>query len=995
MDGSSERDQALQHSGLRVDELTQLPTFITFKEDVEAFIAEHGSSDAKLALIATNLINFRAYNRLYGFERGDMFLCDIAVAFKEAFEGFPVMRYSEDHFYALCEDVDIQNRIKQINDVVVDASSDSGIRFKSGIYYLDSPLENLNNALDKAQAACESIRDNYEAFCCVYDESLMLTQHVVYHLDEAIEKGWIEVWAQPIIRVETGRPCGLEALTRWNDPKFGLISPCVFIPALEQRGLVSIVDLHVVRSLGELYQRTIRSGQMPLPMSVNFSRMDFEAFDVVEELNAVCSEYDIPHSMIHVEVTESALAHSADLIHRQLATIHEAGYEVWIDDFGSGYSTFSALLDFEFDVIKLDMDFLRRYSTDSRAGAVITSLIDMAKQLGVQTLAEGVETEEQYAFLKKIGCEMAQGFLFWKPLSPSELAEERRKATFDSESRSEAEYFDEVGRVNIVGHGLASIDAAIEPAAMNSAMAIIELRDGSFSFLASNAAYDKYIKEIGFSSLEAAASNLGNPLYTSGVVLRSAIIKAFETGEPVVANHVDNALRCVSTVRFISKDPVSGATAFLITSVNLTRFNRCDMGDLYDSALPYLLDMHDRVDICSADGSFVRTIYHKRSGRDQDLVSDSLEETVRTYCENRVYESDRQAFRALYDLGTIDERLAASPRNVVGDCILTRDSEAGWVRKLYTITSMNVGGERMYLSCLHSISPSWFSNDGFSDEVITRGDLWSSFVNAQGIAAFWKDARRRYLGANRAFLDHFELDSTRSFVGRTGEEMGWLVDPAQCQASDETILEKGTGSQGDFEYTIVSGEVHRVMISKLPIKDSDGEVVGILGLFIDLSNEKLKSMIGSEKMRDVLRLYQNAYDEQGRDFSICALRLRYSDRLRSLHGDEFETRMLDEMAQAIMQQLSHEGICCMGADNLFIILHQTEDVDAERCSICEAIRSIKEVDGIPCEIPFDRAFANYAEFGNFEAACEALERDLGSPSCGEALRSILSVSSDD
>lgn len=994
MDGSSERDQTMQHSGLRVDELTQLPTFIAFKEDVAAFIAERVSSDAKLALIATNLINFRAYNRLYGFERGDMFLRDIAATFKKIFEGFPVMRYSEDHFYALCEDIDIQNRIKQLNDVVLTESGDSGIRLKSGIYYLDSPLENLNNALGKAQAACESIRDNQEAFCCVYDESFVLTQHVICHLDEAVEKEWIEVWAQPIIRVATGRPCGLEALTRWNDPEFGLISPCVFIPVLEERGLISILDLYVVRSLGKLYQRTIQSGQKPLPMSINFSRIDFEAFDVVEELNAVCSDYGIPHSMIHVEVTESALAHSTDLIHRQLVTIHEAGYKVWIDDFGSGYSTFSALLDFEFDVIKLDMEFLRRYSVDSRAGVIITSLIDMAKQLGIQTLAEGVETEEQYAFLRKIGCEMAQGFLFSKPLSPSELAEERRKLAFDPESRPEAEYFNEVGRVNIVGHGLAPVDVAVEPVAMNSAMAIIELRDGSFSYLASNAAYDKYIEEIGFDSLQLAADNLSSPIYTSGAILRSAILKALETREPVVANHVDNAIRCVSTVRFISKDPVSGAIAFLITSVNLTRFNRCDMGQLYDSALPHLLDMHDRVDICSADGSFVRTVYCKRSGKNKEIVSDSLEETLRTYCENRVYEDDRRAFEELYDLSTIDKRLAASTRNVVGDCILTRDSEAGWVRKLYTITSMNVDGERMYLSCLHSISPRWFSNAGFSDEVIAGSDLWASFVNAKGIAAFWKDARRRYLGANQAFLDHFGLDSSRSFVGKTGEEMGWLVDPAQCQSSDELVLRDGINPQFDFEYTIVSGEVHRVMISRLPVKDSNGDIVGILGLFVDLSDDRLKGMIGSEKMRDVLRLYQNVYDEQGRDFSICALRLRYSDKLRSLHGDEFEMKMLDAMAQAIMQQLSHEGICCMGADNLFVILHQIEDAGTERCDVCEAIRSIKEVDGIPCEIPFDRAFVNYAECGDFESACEELEKDLGSPSCAKALRDILGVSPD-
>ena len=177
-----------------------------------------------------------------------------------------------------------------------------------------------------------------------------------------------------------------EALARWNDPTYGLISPAVFVP-----------------------------------ISINFSRLDFELSDPVKEVSTCIDKYKISKDDIHVEITETALTETDNKLQTAMNSFREKGFSLWLDDFGSGYSGLNVLKDFTFDMMKIDMKFLSKFSENEKTRPILSSIIALAKNIGMQTLTEGVETKEAYSFLKSIGCQRLQGYLFGKPMPKDEF----------------------------------------------------------------------------------------------------------------------------------------------------------------------------------------------------------------------------------------------------------------------------------------------------------------------------------------------------------------------------------------------------------------------------------------------------------------------------------------------------------------------------------------------------------------------------------------------
>lgn len=255
-----------------------------------------------------------------------------------------------------------------------------------------------------------------------------IRDHVIRHLDEAIEKHWIQVYYQPVIRTITGELCGMEALARWIDPEIGFLSPGSFIPVLEQVRLIHRLDGFVFEEVCRTLRQRLDENLPITPVSFNLSRYDFDMMDVFAFIENTRRKYAVPRDFLHVEITESVLAQDPRVIQQALTNLRQEGYEIWLDDFGSGYSSLNILKDYTVDLIKLDMGFLRSFTEKSRS--IISSVIGMAKDLGIKTLAEGVETQEHADFLASIGCGRQQGFFYGKPRplagTLAHIEEERR-----------------------------------------------------------------------------------------------------------------------------------------------------------------------------------------------------------------------------------------------------------------------------------------------------------------------------------------------------------------------------------------------------------------------------------------------------------------------------------------------------------------------------------------------------------------------------------------
>ena len=237
-----------------------------------------------------------------------------------------------------------------------------------------------------------------------------------------MQSGWVRVYYQPILRTGTEKITILEALARWVDPVRGVISPGQFIPVLSRYHLLHKLDLYMVEQICREFRIREEKGLPTIPVSVNFSAQDFDYVNVADALNRTLEEYGLPRSSIIVEITEQDLAQATGHFREQLRKIRESGYRLWLDDFGSGYSSLNVFSQYHVDRIKFDMDLVRHLDDNDGANRIIMrSIVDMCRRMGIHTLAEGIETQEQYRFLREIDCEMVQGFYFFRP-EPLETA---------------------------------------------------------------------------------------------------------------------------------------------------------------------------------------------------------------------------------------------------------------------------------------------------------------------------------------------------------------------------------------------------------------------------------------------------------------------------------------------------------------------------------------------------------------------------------------------
>ena len=411
-----------------IDKLTGLFNMSFFYHKVQMMLNSADMLRQQCSFIHFDIPNFKLYNERYGFKMGDELLCDFAKILKDVFFTGTVSRFSDDHFVVFTngerEEV-IRNVEEVYRRMLLADDVNKKIRVKAGIYFMDDQRAEVGLACDHARLACNTIKNRHDLNYCIYDEyirdKLRRQQYVVDHIDEAIALDYIKVYYQPIIRVKTGEICGLEALVRWVDPSVGMLSPADFIETLEHFHLIHLVDEFMVKKVCQ-DMRTLMDGRMPtVPVSVNISRLDFDVCDVLKLLSDFCEIYELPQRMIEVEITESAFNDNSGLIKQESAKIRDAGYEIWVDDFGSGYSSLNTIAEYEFDVLKLDLVFLRSFDTNPKTKTLMSYIIKGANELGWEPLCEGVETAEHYKFLKDIGCERAQGYYFGRPMPIEEL----------------------------------------------------------------------------------------------------------------------------------------------------------------------------------------------------------------------------------------------------------------------------------------------------------------------------------------------------------------------------------------------------------------------------------------------------------------------------------------------------------------------------------------------------------------------------------------------
>ena len=407
---------------------------------------------------------------------------------------------------------------------------------------------------------------------------LTMKSYVREHFDEALDLGYIKVYYQPVIRTLTGKLCGFEALARWESPTHGRLSPADFIPALEEARLIHRLDAYVVEQVAKLHHNLTSNDQPTLPVSFNLSRLDFALMDCPAVVEDIVRRYSLPRSLFHVEVTENALVENAGLIQDGVQRFRELGYEVWLDDFGSGYSSLNVLKDYKFDELKLDMAFLRTFNEASTK--IIRSSVCLAKELGMHTLAEGVETAEQVAFLRSIGCEKMQGWYYGKPLPYEECRQQMLEEGYVNETPAEA--------FLLSAAGLVDVTAATPTALWLTTPEKVQV-------LQMNRPYAKTLSYLKIRTEEEASRGLANLPTPIREKFHGLVRKAVASRQQETLTYVDNGFYMrikLQTIASVGKTCVHRAEFYNITADKATRDK--DSEDL-DKILRMILSAYDGV----------------------------------------------------------------------------------------------------------------------------------------------------------------------------------------------------------------------------------------------------------------------------------------------------------------------------------------------------------------------------------------------------------------
>lgn len=410
------------------DTLTALPNMRAFLQSAQVLIEEHPEEEYEI--VRMDIERFRIISEMFGIDEGDKLLKFIAVKIQEYLDEEDEVAYCRiaSDVFAMCIPVhsySVDTMIQKLQKAVTEYPKNYEVVLSFGRYYVTKEDREqkvpVSNLVDRAAAAQITIKGNYLQHVAVYDESIRKKEAdeamILSEMNHALENGEFQVYLQPKVNMQTGKIIGSEALVRWQHPGKGLISPAAFVPVFEKNGFIIEIDKYMICNTCAIIRRWIDSGIPVYPVSVNLSRLNLYNKRIIQDIREYVEEYQIPREYISFEITESAFSGDNSYIKILAEKLQKEHFKVLMDDFGSGYSSLNTLKEIPVDVLKIDLKFLPAGENDEKANLIIKHVVEMAVDLDLMIIVEGVEREEQVEFLTKIGCKIAQGFYYYRPIS--------------------------------------------------------------------------------------------------------------------------------------------------------------------------------------------------------------------------------------------------------------------------------------------------------------------------------------------------------------------------------------------------------------------------------------------------------------------------------------------------------------------------------------------------------------------------------------------------
>lgn len=789
-------------------------------------------------------------------------------------------------------------------------------------------------------------------------ESEDVSAYVLSHFEQAMDEGWIQIYYQPVIRSITGSVCGAEALCRWIDPGHGLISPGQMIPVLERSGKIFELDLYIAECVCRDFRDILQKKNTIIPVSINLSRKDFLHEDIVERIESIASWYQVPRELINIEITESAFIQQQSALASFVAQFHQLGYQVWMDDFGTAYSSLGALKDLSFDELKIDMSFLSDSSPKARI--ILSDVVRMAKQIGIQTLAEGVETKEQYEFLRQIGCEKIQGFYFGRPMPGDAFYQHCQDHGLWLEHLRWKKYYDDLGRIDYQ---------------TDDTLCVVEDDGRKFQPLFVNAVFRKVMKKAGIPDLEEWFDDINatdHPAHDFFRRFANEQLRKLPGSQSITFPHGNHYLQLSGRVAARFEDKT--IYRLKIRSVDLEKKTPYQQNAAYLNQLYFLWDDINVFDLAG------HSIYGLKSSlSDHPLgAGDETKDpqaVIESWISHFVYPLDQDRARKFLDFSTLSDRLQNAGGRGLGILLRCLDENGQFVWKQNLLLSVS-GTDHKVLNVIVPVSLDEHLIQQILQETIRRSEVTGNLQKAkeQGITSallwenqkmyssqkiFWKDSQRRFAGVSQSFLDYYGFASEADLLGKTDEEMHWHVQKDPFRDDELDIISRGTRTHQRIGSCIAKGVQHTIVASKMPIY-WDGRIVGLMGRFTD-QDEILESAGKIDQIETVdpvtklsnttgflysFRLYLRQLWEHGESFVLMHIAIPEYQLFLYTYGLKAGQDCLRGFAGVFCDVLGRENVVgrITGA-HFFALLHDKSPAEVEQLSeeIRERIRNLRQI----------------------------------------------------
>ncbi|MCQ2505945.1 MAG: EAL domain-containing protein [Lachnospiraceae bacterium] len=422
-------DEHVKHL-VNYDEVSGLIKEAIFKEKSQHKISELQPNET-VALVAMDIPKFNIFNEFFGFKNGDLVLkdfADLSLLFPEIL--FASRGYADNFYFlvSLSTEEEINNFFDRYYKAFLSSEKESfptySFELVAGAYIISSKDIDIAFASDNANLAKKEIKakgiSGLKMFTAEMKATKMKENSLISLIDEGIDNNEFVAYLQPKIDLKTGKLIGAEALARWQKPNGILVPPSEFVPLLEKNSRISKLDMFIYKRVVQTISYWKKLGYDLVPISINLSRNNIQNSNVVDEMVAIANRYQVPCSLIDVEITESAFINDQEKLISTIDRLRNAGFSISIDDFGTGYSSLNILTTIPANTIKLDKEFIQSKS-DNRSKKLVKNVIQLINETCMDVVCEGVETEEQAAFLKEHGCKFAQGYLYSKPIPVSDF----------------------------------------------------------------------------------------------------------------------------------------------------------------------------------------------------------------------------------------------------------------------------------------------------------------------------------------------------------------------------------------------------------------------------------------------------------------------------------------------------------------------------------------------------------------------------------------------